>query len=192
MSNFIENVLYLGENISLVNTLLHSLNEKKDNYQVFHLVSEEQLYLTLSENSVSHLISEWPLNSDLKDKIKADFPLLKTTYLAADDHSQEIGLSFEPEHIFTDEVQVVLESLSIPIYFKNKYGQYLACNRHFSALFNLSPDQVIGKKLADISVSSLIDLSGSPLIDDIDKINKKIFIDHQVVLDEYPWTDKAG
>ncbi|MFT7053170.1 MAG: PAS domain S-box-containing protein, partial [Psychromonas sp.] len=186
MSNSIGNVLYLGDNIPLVDTLLNlfSAGEKTDNYQVFHLASGDPLYPTISENSFSYLISESPLNSDLKDKIKADFPLLNTTYLNADKQPKKTELSLDLENIFIDEVKVVLESLSIPVYFKNKQGQYLACNRHFSELFGLSPDQVTGKKITDIS--------GSPLKDDIHQIDKKMFIDHQVALHEHRWTDKAG
>ncbi|HEY7866267.1 MAG TPA: diguanylate cyclase [Psychromonas sp.] len=186
MSNSIGNVLYLGDNIPLVDTLLNlfTAGEKTDNYQVFHLVSGEPLYLTLSENSFSHLISELPLNSDLKNKIKADFPLLNTTYLNTDKQPQKTELSLDLENFFIDEVKVVLESLSIPIYFKNEQGQYLACNRHFSALFGLSPEQVIGKKITDIS--------DSPLQDDIHKIDQKMLIDHQIALHEYRWINKEG
>jgi diguanylate cyclase (GGDEF)-like protein/PAS domain S-box-containing protein len=186
LSNTTGNVLYIGDHLPLVNALIQSLatGEKTDNYRVFHLVSGDKIYLTLSENSVSHLISELPLNSDLKDKIKADFPLLKTTYLAAGDEPKETGFSADLEDTFIDEVQVVLESLSIPIYFKNKQGQYIACNQHFSELLGLTPDQVVGKKLAD--------LSDSPLVDEINKIDQQMFVDHQIVLHEYPWVNKAG
>jgi len=186
LSNSLRNVLYLGDNILLVNTLLNSLaaGEKTDNYRVFHLDSTEQLYQTLSENNVSHLIAEFPVNSSLKDKIKADFPLLNTTYLNADDLSKKTVLSVDIENLFIDEVKIVLESLSIPVYLKNKQGQYLACNRHFSKLFGLTPEQIIGKKLADISDSSLTI--------DIDKIDQKMLVDHQVALHEYAWTNKSG
>jgi diguanylate cyclase (GGDEF)-like protein/PAS domain S-box-containing protein len=186
LSNSIRNLLYLGDNIALIDTLLNSFfaGEKTDNYPVFHLVSSDQLYQTLSENSFSHFISELPLNTDIKDKIKADFPLLNTNYLNADDGIKGTGVSLGIENIFTSEAQTVLESLSIPIYFKNKQAQYLACNRHFSELFGLSPDQVIGKKLAD--------LSHSPLRNDIRQIDQKIFIDHRIALHEYRWINKAG
>ncbi|ABM05004.1 diguanylate cyclase/phosphodiesterase with PAS/PAC sensor(s) [Psychromonas ingrahamii 37] len=186
MSNSIGNVLYLGQNLPLAEAFFNSFaaDKKTDNYQVFHLVSGEKLFLTLSENSVSHLISEIPINLEIKDKIKADFPLLKTTYLNPDDQPKETGLSVDLENIFTDEVQVVLESLSIPIYFKNKQAQYLACNRHFSELLGLTPNQVIGKKLAD--------LLDSPLTDAIGKIDQKMFIEHQVCLHEYTWTNPVG
>jgi len=183
LSNSIGNVLYLGGNIALVDALLNSLTtgEKTDNHQVFHLVSGDQVYLTLSENSVSHLISELPLNADLKDKIKADFPLLNTIYLNAGENPQ---LFVDLENVFIDEVKIILESLSIPVYFKNNKGQYLACNRHFADLFDLSPEQVIGKKLTDIY--------DSPLTENIDKIDRQMLIDHQVALYEYRWADKTG
>ncbi|WP_415231036.1 diguanylate cyclase domain-containing protein [Psychromonas sp.] len=178
MSNSIRNVLHLGDNAPLVDALLSSIAgaEKADNYHVFHLVNVEPLYLTLSENSFSHLISEFPLNADLKDKIKADFPLLNTTYLNTEVALKRSALSIDVENVFTDEVQVVLESLSIPVYFKNKQAQYLACNRHFSKLFGLTPDQVTGKKYTDISDSfSSFDI-------DIDKIDRQMCIDHQAAL----------
>ncbi|PKH04164.1 GGDEF domain-containing protein [Psychromonas sp. MB-3u-54] len=186
MSNSIGNVLYLGQNLPLAEAFFNSFtaDKKTDSYQVFHLVSEEQLLLTLLENSVSHLISELPINLEIKDKIQADFPLLKTTYLNPDDQAEETGLSVDPENVFTDEVQIVLDSLSIPIYFKNKEAQYLACNRHFSELLCLTPAQVIGKKLAD--------LLDSPLADDIDKIDQKMSIEQQIVLHESAWINKAG
>jgi len=186
LSNSIGNVLYLGNNIPLVDALFNSFTaaEKTDSYQVFHLVSESQLSLTLSENSFSHLISELSIDIDLKNKIQADFPLLNTTYLNTDDLPQKTKLSVGVENLYIDEVKTVLESLSIPVYFKNKQAQYLTCNRHFSELLGLSPDQVIGKKLAD--------LSDSPLIEDIYKIDQKMFSDQQVALHEYTLFNKEG
>ncbi|ABM03837.1 diguanylate cyclase/phosphodiesterase with PAS/PAC sensor(s) [Psychromonas ingrahamii 37] len=186
MSDPIKNLLYLGDNIALIDTLFNSFftDEKTDNYHVFHLVSGVQLCLTLSENNFSHFISERPLNTDIKDKIKADFPLLKTTYLNADDEPKETKLSVDVENIFTDEVKALLESLSIPIYFKNKQAQYLACNHHFSKLLGLSPAQIIGKTFAE--------LSDSPLKDEIEKIDPQMFTDHQVGLHEYRGTNKVG
>ncbi|MFT6924590.1 MAG: PAS domain S-box-containing protein [Psychromonas sp.] len=182
LSHSIRNILYLGDNITLIDTLLNTffVNKKTDNYHIVHLSNSDQLDLTLSGNSFSHLISELPLTTDVKDKIKADFPLLNTTYLNATEQSRDAGI----ENVFTDEVKAVLESLSIPIYFKNKQAQYLACNHHFSELFGLTPAQVIGKTFTD--------LSDSPLKDEIDKVDQQMFIDHQVGLHEYKWTNKAG
>ncbi|PKH01004.1 GGDEF domain-containing protein [Psychromonas sp. MB-3u-54] len=186
MSNSIKNLLYLGDNIALVDTLLNSFftGKKTDNYHFFHLVSAAQLELTLSENNFSHFISELPLNTDIKNKIKTNFPLLNTTYLNTGDGTKETELSLSIENIFTDEFKAVLESLSIPIYFKNKQAQYLACNRHFSELLGLTPAQVIGKTLAD--------LSDSPLKDEIEKVDRQTLIDYQDGLHEYKWTNKAG
>jgi len=180
LSVTVKNVLYIGHNVELAKALL----DLSANASLHHLHNIDQLETILATQTYTHLICDIPVPKTLSDKIARDFPLLKTTYLNGSTTTENGKLSASMDGLVTDEVKTTLDFLSIPIYFKNKQAEYVACNRHFSELFGLSPEHVIGKKLADIT--------DSPVKDDIDRIDQQIFDNQQVALYECKWTDATG
>ncbi len=185
MSVTVENVLYIGHNIQLVEAMLNlSGTSAQSDYYIHHLTSTNGIQATLAEKKYTHLICELPCSKELADKITADFPLLKTTYLSGTEAPQSAKLSATMEGLITDEVKAALDYLSIPIYFKNRQGEFLACNSYFSHLFGLTPAQVIGKTASFVLPAHLVD--------EIENIDRKVFNDKQVYFYECKIDDLAG
>ena len=172
MSRAIENILYVGHNIQLVNTILNLFDSVStpENYCIEHLSCVDDIQAALADRKYSHCICELPVSESLAEQIAIDFPLLKTTYLSHPEASTATELSAVMEGLVSDEVKATLDYLSIPIFFKNKKGQYLACNSYFSRLFGLTPAQVIKKTAAEVLHSHLVD--------EIEKVDQKVFTDH--------------
>jgi diguanylate cyclase (GGDEF)-like protein/PAS domain S-box-containing protein len=177
LSVTVENVLYIGDNIQLVEAVLNlsqPASEQSEN-TLSHLLHSHELEAALAKNSYTHLICERPLSFELTDRINTNFPLLKTTFLSSA-HSSNLP---EPEpqptsmhELLTDEVKIILDFLTIPVYFKNKKGEYLACNRCYADLFGVPSSQIIGKKVGDFFPENLRD--------DIEEIDQQIFNDPRV------------
>ena len=186
MSQAVTNVLYIGHNIQLVKTLfnLSVSGSAPSEYYIHHLITTNDIEDVLAEKQYTHLICELPLSKYLADKIATDFPLLQTTYLAPLDASKATGLPEVMEGLVSDEVKATLDYLSIPVYFKNRNGQFLACNSYFSHLFGLTPAQVVGKTAAEVLYPDLVD--------EIEKLDKKVFTKQQVYFFECKIPDLAG
>jgi hypothetical protein len=85
LSQTAENILYIGHNVQLAQTMLDfsSSTSAQVNYKLDHFSSADDLEIILEEKEYSHLICDAALSQDRIDKITADFPLLKTTYLCS-------------------------------------------------------------------------------------------------------------
>ena len=186
MSQTPENILYIGHNIQLVKTLLNlpASDSAQSDYYIHHLIATNEIQTVLAEKQYTHLICELPLSQYLADKISADFPLLKTTYLTPLEAAKATELSEVMEGLVSDEVKATLDYLSIPIYFKNRKGQFLACNSYFSHLFGLTPAQVVGKTATEVLLPHLHD--------EIERLDKKVFTEQQVYFYECKIPDLAG
>lgn len=151
MSQSTENILYVGHNIQLATTMLEqfSPNSSLSNYKIYHLEQVDDIQTSLTERIYSHLICELPFSRYLANKIAVDFPSLKTNYLRPFDFPKATELATVMDGLLSDEVKATLEHLSVPIYFKNKQGLFIACNSYFLHLFGLTSSQVIGKKEID-------------------------------------------
>ena len=186
MSKTAENILYIGENIQLLRAVLNlsAATAVQADYSLHHLRSTEQIMSALDEKHYSHLICDLPVSQYLVEQIAADFPLLQSTYLAPLKAEKVTDVSELMKDVVTDEVKATLDYVSIPIYFKNRTGQFLACNSYFSHLFGLTPAQVVGKTAADVL---------SPdLLDEIEKIDQKVFTERKVYFYECKIQDLAG
>jgi diguanylate cyclase (GGDEF)-like protein/PAS domain S-box-containing protein len=186
LSQAVTNVLYIGHNIQLVKTLLNlSVSGSEPfEYYVHHLITTNDIEDVLAEKQYTHLICELPLSKYLADKIAIDFPLLQTTYLALQDAPQAATLPEVMEGLVSDEVKATLDHLSIPVYFKDRNGKFLACNSYFSHLFGLTPAQVVGK--------TAIDVLYPYLVDEIEELDKKVFTEQQVCFYECKIQDLSG
>lgn len=51
--------------------------------------------------------------------------------------------------------QVLIDNISIPIYYKNRQGLYLGCNSSFSEIFGIDKKSIAGKSVFDISPKDL-------------------------------------
>ncbi len=186
MSQPVENVLYIGHNIQLVRTVLNLSNPiaATSTYSLHHLTCIEQLLPALAEKQYTHLICELPVSQYLVEQIDADFPLLQSTYLAPLEVPKSKELPQVMEELVSDEVRATLDYLSIPVYFKNRKGQFVACNSYFSQLFGLTPAQVVGKTAADVLYPHLLD--------EIAKIEQKVFTERKVYFYECKIQDLGG
>lgn len=130
------------------------------------------MQLALAEKQYTHLICELPVSQNLAEQIAVDFPLLETTYLLPLDTPKTAELSEVMAEVVSDEVKKTLDYLSIPVYFKNRQGEFLACNSYFSHLFGMTPAQVIGKKANDVLHAHLLD--------EIARIDEEVFAEQKV------------
>lgn len=186
MSVAAKNFLYIGHNIQLAEAMfnLFATTSLQLGHTLHHLHHFHEIEAVLAAQEYTHLICDMPCSDQLADKIAADFPLLKTTYLHVCAKTEGDKLSASMEGLVTDEVKTTLDFLSIPIYFKNKQGYFLACNSYFSQIFGLIPAQVVGKKAAEVFPAHLLS--------EINKIDEKIFNDRQVYFYECKLTDAEG
>ncbi|WP_019615886.1 sensor domain-containing protein [Psychromonas ossibalaenae] len=186
MSISAENVLYIGHNIKLVEAMLNSFNTAANHccYNTRRLNHCNELQAALAEKQYSHLICEVPVNKILSDKIQEDFPYLNCIYLADNDVNETPASSATESELLTDEVKAALECISIPVYYKNRQGEFLACNTYFAQALGMTTALIIGKTAAEILPAHL--LPG------LEQVDQKVFADNQVHLYECEYTDAAG
>lgn len=55
-------------------------------------------------------------------------------------------------------LQVLIDSLPIPVFYKNIQGQYIGCNRAFGDMIGLPREQLIGKTVYDVSSQEMADM----------------------------------
>ncbi|MBX2831725.1 MAG: diguanylate cyclase [Rhodospirillales bacterium] len=72
--------------------------------------------------------------------------------------AEELARSLADHKTF---IQHMIEVLPTPVYLKNLDGVINRCNAAFAELIGSSPDQVIGKNLADVADKSLVDVINS-------------------------------
>ncbi|WP_028864931.1 sensor domain-containing protein [Psychromonas aquimarina] len=190
MSVGIENVLYIGKNIKLVEVMLDMFKEvsAKSECQIQHLTSSAEIHSALAAKNYQYLLCEQEMDKAAADKIASDYPLLKTFYLAG---LQDVYQAAEKSRsdsvikvLLTDEVKATLDCIRIPIYYKNKQGEFLACNSYFAQAVGMTSGQIIGKTAAEILPPHL--LPG------LEQVDQKVFEDNQVHLYECEYVDAAG
>ncbi|MEH6452043.1 MAG: PAS domain S-box protein, partial [Psychromonas sp.] len=187
MSVTIENILYVGANIKLVETMLNVFhgNENKPTYKTNHLFSCIDMQAALAEHSYNYFICEQAISSEDMDKIKNQYPQLKTFYLADSEVKKEPKkVSLRAEDLISEDVQVALDAISIPIYYRNKKRVFIACNIAFAQLLGLLPEQVVGKHFLEIFPRTILD--------DIREVKKTDSADHQVTLYSGNFHNQAG
>jgi PAS domain S-box-containing protein len=64
----------------------------------------------------------------------------------------EEELSRQREFLF-----ILLETISLPVYYKDIYGKYIGCNRAFEDLFGFNREDIIGKTIFEIAPKEVAD-----------------------------------
>jgi diguanylate cyclase (GGDEF)-like protein/PAS domain S-box-containing protein len=64
----------------------------------------------------------------------------------------------ENEHRIEPDLQVVVDAIPVPIFFKDVAGTYRGCNRAFEAYIGLPRDRIIGKTVHDVAPPDLADV----------------------------------
>ena len=178
VSQSIENILYVGHNLALAETILNlcSSTHATANRHIDHIESIDEIVLSLMQHGYNYLVCELPISASLMNNIAGQYPDLKTHYLNPPQQLKKQKASLVTAELISEEVKTTLEYLSIPIYFKDRVGCFLACNSYFSNLFNLTPAEVIGKKASDFV--------SAPISHAIDKIDEKLFENNRTYLHE--------
>ena len=118
------------------------------------------------------------------EQITDTFPHLNSIYLNTVNNSTHSAILSSCEAIVTDEIKITLDALTIPVYLKNRAGDYLACNQSYANLLGVTAKQVIGKKAADVLPENLLN--------HVERIDKKVFTEGGVHFYEYTFDDAAG
>lgn len=181
MSQIIENILYAGHNIQLAQSMLDLFTpaSSPSDYCLSQINNADQVEAALENNKYSHFICQIILNESLMDKIAVNFPSLKVTYLTP---PKKKLFAEVMEGDISEEVKKALDYLSIPIYFKNTDGLFLACNSYFAHLVGMSTTNIIGKKVVDILPGDL----------DKEKTTQKEGEKNKVYFNEFTLFDPTG
>ena len=183
MSQTVKNVLYIGHNLQLVDAMLSSFaSTENHSYHIDHLANCNALHSTLAGKDYSRLICELPVEKTLADRIKLNFPLLKTLYLN-ENPAPETPKAQAAEQL-PECLKKALDSIRVPIYYKNKQGTFLACNSCFAEAVGLTSEQIVGKTAAATLPAHL--LKG------VQEVDKKVFSSGQVQLYECEYIDATG
>lgn len=140
-------VLYAGMNLKLAESLL-SINSEYSACNIVHIICVNEIERILSEDNYTHFISELTVLEPIKARIKQKFPKMKTIYLNDDNYcalNSDIKKSLMGD-LISAAVITLLDSISIPIYYKNKDDELIACNCYFATIFGLQPEQLKGQK----------------------------------------------
>ena len=167
LSRSTNKVLYIGENLALVESLL-TINASVNEPVISQLFSVEPLETRLKNERFSFLISELPVSNSIKQRITQCFPNLHCVYLApktnikpntecaAEGTDLHLSETAQVELPFSSlEVRTALDCIRIPIYYKNKQAQIVACNAGFAQIFGLLPEAIVGQSLDKISSKAI-------------------------------------
>lgn len=155
MSDLIKNVLYVGSNPELVNVLLSSLISNENN-QVDSLTNSDGLLTALDKKQYQVLICEDEITDVIKKQINESYPELDSHFLNQQAKYQT-SIETTPSACQCDPLKVSLDDISIPIYYKNRQDEVLACNHHFATFFGITQEQAIGLSVKDILPTQLLD-----------------------------------
>jgi diguanylate cyclase (GGDEF)-like protein/PAS domain S-box-containing protein len=156
-------VLYIGENLALVESLL-TINTSVNEFTLSQLLSVDTLMVKLESERFSFLISELPVSDLITQRITHHFPDLQCIYLANENKVKHVVLDSaindadfnrdKPAQntlkLSSSDVKSALDCIRIPIYYKNKAAKIVACNAGFAQIFGLLPDDIVGQSLDSI------------------------------------------
>jgi diguanylate cyclase (GGDEF)-like protein/PAS domain S-box-containing protein len=185
LSSVVSQILYAGRNLKLAQALL-SINPSIGLFNIDHIDNTSEIETILDSRTYCYFICEFPLLTSVKSHITEKFPDIHCLYLADQEFTAD---QLKPTcakitELISTEVKAALDSISIPIYYKNKQGNIITCNSYFSEMFGLLPDELFGQNANNI-------LS----IDSVNKIKQSglaMINDHQVNLLECEIRDVAG
>jgi len=151
LSNVVSQVLYIGRNLKLAQSLL-SINDNLGTFNLSHIKCVNKLESVLAENHYTHFICELPLAESTRTRISTQYPDLECVYLADANQNLDQQKCIPPtrKELISSEVKAALDCLSIPIYYKDRENNILTCNTYFSQIFGLLPEDLIGQSAQDI------------------------------------------
>ena len=192
MNKYLSYVLYIGNNRALVETLLGSILELNSNtkYEVTHLLDPTDLVKLLSRKNFSFFISEQTLDHELEMEIKKNFPSLKIIIIPSDPLKNQsliklLQIRNDEEKFKLSNInllQELLNAFSIPIFYKNREGIYIACNKSYAKLHCRVPSEMVGHKLEDFAPSFVTNVTN--------KADLKVFTDKKTFNYEFKFINE--
>lgn len=181
----IKNILYVGNNIGLVEALLTTLSDREGHvYKTTHLPSCNEIISLLSEKEYHYFITEKKVAPLVANEIQRLFPDLKTSYLNNSRPINEKLLAPSEQALISNDVKKALNCISIPIYYKNKNSEIIVCNQSFANHLGLAQNEIIGRDISSLLPQTIqLELS---------KVDKKIYQDRKVHLFECELHDIHG
>jgi PAS domain S-box-containing protein len=98
-------------------------------------------------------------------------------------------------------LQTLIDTIPNPIFFKDRFGRYLGCNRAFEVRLGLDKDDIIGKSASDIFPEDLAAQYGRHDSELFERPGEKIYDtklrypdgrDHDVIITKGTFTDSEG
>lgn len=186
MSSVVNKVLYIGDNIKLVEALLPINSANINDIRIVHYVSVNELETMMSVEHYHYFICERPVLSSVKKRIAETYPETHCIYLTDEEPSVEVFTvpSLEMTNFISTEVKSALDCISIPIYYQNSKSAIIYCNAYFSRIFGLLPNDLIGQCLHKVLPKGVID--------NVNNSTLKMVNGHQARLFEFEMRDATG
>ncbi|HEY6873960.1 MAG TPA: PAS domain S-box protein [Geobacteraceae bacterium] len=81
-------------------------------------------------------------------------------------------------------LQILMETMPLPIYYKDVEGKYLGCNSAFAALLGMTKEEILGKRVHDVAPRELAD--------EYRKMDAALFAKQEVQVFGFPFLSKGG
>ena len=185
--SIVKKVLYIGDNIKLVEALLPINSTSANDVSIVHYVCVNEIETIISEDNYHHLICDRPVFNAVKKRITEKYPDMQCLYLTDEEPCLD-DVSILPPAMtvgISDEVKSALDCISLPLYYKDLQGFIIYCNTYFSQIFGLLPDDLIGQPLDKVLPDGIVDK--------VKKSTLRMFNDdHYVRLLEFEMRDVTG
>ncbi len=181
----VNKVLYIGDNIKLVEALL-PINSTTSDFSIVHHICANELETMISEDHYHYFICERPVLNSVRKSITEKHPETHCIYLTNEEPNLKSVNIPSPEmmNLVSAEVKSALDYISIPIYYQNSQSIIVYCNTYFSQIFGLLPDDLIGQCLQEVLPNGVIDKVNNSTL--------RMVNDHQIRLLEFEMRDVTG
>jgi len=91
------------------------------------------------------------LNAELERRVQERTSQLAST---SQERDQELTARRRAEEAWREQsrfLSVLLETVPVPIFFKDEKGRYLGCNREFEAFLGMPRDRIVGRTVYDVA-----------------------------------------
>ncbi|MEA2028731.1 MAG: PAS domain S-box protein, partial [Campylobacterota bacterium] len=125
--------------VDMLNRVVH-----KDGYELFLLTNGAPFF-----NKDGELLGYRGLDKDITKDIESD-KQLKEQKVLLQQRKRELSIANSKLIEKNAMVNTLLESIPVPIFYKDNKGIYLGVNEEFEKIFGLPKEQIIGKTIFDI------------------------------------------
>jgi|GEM_PF-634408 len=125
--------------VDMLNTVVH-----KDGYELYLLTNGAPFF-----NKDGELLGYRGLDKDITKDIESE-KQLKEQKVLLQQRKQELSVANSNLIEKNAMVNTLLESIPVPIFYKDNKGFYLGVNEEFEKIFGLSKEKIIGKTIFDI------------------------------------------